>query len=871
MLKNLCISYILLLLSLTSVCGQEATFKGRVVDEIMEPVEGANLFVKGYEIGTITDENGKFEFKVPAGQDISVQFSHVSLKNKEVKINIDANEQLYLTVTLYFSSFDVVEISEKKNFNMTTVPKIDPGLLPSVSGNFEDIVKSFIGVSSNNELTANYNVRGGNYDENLIYVNDIEIYRPMIARAGQQEGLSFIHSELVDNVDFSAGGFSARYGDKLASVLDIEYKEPDDSATILSATGSLMGGQVAFGKEINPRFNFLVGGRVRANAYLLNSLPVEGEYRPFFADLQTLTRFKYSEDWKFSLLTHYSNNRYRVIPQNRETSFGTVNQALSLRVFFEGQEVTAFETFTGALSLETTDETREVNWKFITSAFISDETESFDVLGQYFINELETDLGSEELGDSTSNIGIGSFLNHARNRLNIFVWNAYFKGDWDYQLKNKNHSGKLFWGGRVQYENVLDQLSEWEYLDSAGYSLPQTPSDEVQLFEVLRTDNSVESVRTTAYIQNRFNFNFDKESLYSFYQKDSLGNEVKALDTLIKSESSLGLDFGVRGGYWSFNDEPWITPRVSLSYQPRWYFMDKDKVYRRLVLFRFATGLYYQPPFFREIRDIFGNINPNVKAQKSLHVVAGSDIYVNIWDRPFKLTTELYYKYLWDVNPYEIDNVRLRYYADNNARAFAYGADFAINGEFVPGVESWFKIGLLRTKEDLLDDFYYIRTNAAGDTIIPGFTNDQVAVDSIRKEPGFIPRPTDQLLSISLLFQDNMPGFEALKVQLNTLFGTPLPFGPPTYDRYKDTLRTSSYFRVDIGFSYDFLHNKPVDQRKPFFKKFEDIRLSFEVFNLLNINNTINYLWLQDVSGRNYAIPNSLTVRRLNLSLLFRF
>lgn len=850
---------------------QKATFKGRVVNPLLEPVEGANIYIKGYEIGTSSDASGKFEIQVPADQNMYVLFSHVSLKDKEVSINIPEGDELYLTVTLSFSSLDVVEITEKKNYNMTSIPTIKAQQLPTPSGNFEDLVKSFIGVSSNNELTANYNVRGGNYDENLIYVNDIEIYRPMIARAGQQEGLSFIHSELVENVEFSAGGFEARYGDKLASVLDITYKEPEDSSTIFSGTGSLMGAQLAFGKKITPRFNFLVGGRVRANAYLLNSLPVQGEYRPFFADFQTLSRFKVTEEWQLSFLTHYSNNRYRVIPSNRETSFGTVNQALSLRVFFEGQEVTAFETFTGALSLETIDDKREVNWKFITSAFLSDESEQFDVLGQYFINELETDLGSEELGDSTSNIGVGSFLNHARNRLNVFVWNGYFKGDWDYEFKNNKHSGKMFWGGRVQYENVLDILSEWEYIDSAGYSLPQTPSNEIQLFEVIKTNNTVESVRSSAYFQNRFNFNYDRESVYSFQMVDSLGEPYKKLDTLIKSQSSLGLDLGIRGGYWTFNKEPWFTPRASLSYQPRWYFMKNNKVYRRLVLFRFASGLYYQPPFFREIRDVFGNINPDVKAQKSFHLVAGTDIFIDLWDRPFKLTTEAYYKYLWDVNPYEIDNVRLRYYAENTARAYAYGADFAINGEFVPGIESWFKVGLLRTREDILNDFYYVRLNAADDTIVPGFSSDQEAVDSIRNEPGFIPRPSDQLLSVALVFQDNMPGFEALKVQLNTLFGTPLPFGPPDYNRYKDTLRTKSYFRVDIGFSYDFLHNKPKSSRKPVFKKFEDIRLSFEVFNLLDINNTINYLWLQDVSGRNYAIPNSLTVRRLNLSLLFRF
>lgn len=853
---------------------------GKVVDDIfLDPIKDVNVKVKETGRGTTTNANGVFELTFSSNEKYTLEFTHVSFIKKSLVINPKDIEGNVIDVRLMGRNIiiDPINVSEKrKGSGFRRMPGIPPSLLPNPTMDFSGIVKSFIGVSSSNELTANYNVRGGNFDENLVYVNDVAIYKPQLARAGQQEGLSFIHSELVDNVQFSAGGFQARYGDKLSSVLDVTYREPTEKFAA-SVIPSFMGVQSHIEGRPAKRISYLAGFRLRANSYILGGLETEGEYKPLFMDFQTVTNFHVTENFKVSVLTHYANNKYRVVPQNRETNFGTINQALSLRVYFEGQEVTQFETFTGAVSFDFVKKDSEnedkLRTKLILSSFISDESETFDVLGEYFINELETDLGSEELGDSSANIGIGAFLDHARNELNVRTGNFSYLSTYNLDLENENSSGQLYWGARYRYQFVNDYLREWHMVDSAGYSVPQGDPNKVELYEVIRADNQMESHKATAYFQNHMDFRYPGVKTVHYKIKDSLGNKIKK-DTTIESSSYFSYDLGVRGGYWSYNDEFWLTPRASINFRPKTYFYREidSSIIRRPVNFRLSTGLYYQPPFFRSIRDLYGNLHPEVKAQKSLHVVLGADAYFNLFKRPFKFIAEAYYKYLWDVNPYEVDNVRVRYYANNDAKAYAYGLDFGVNGQLIPGIESWLKLGFLQTREDLLHDDYYLYLNSSGDTIIPGYTADNEPVDSLLQSPGYIPRPSDKLFNISLLFQDNMPGFEALSVQLNLQYGTGLPYGPPDYKRYKDTLRTKSYFRVDIGFSMDFLYwrkNKEVHEYKmPWLK---DFQLSFEVFNLLNINNTVNYLWLQDISGRYYSIPNNLTGRRFNLKLIARF
>ena len=476
---------------------------------------------------------------------------------------------------------------------------------------------------------------------------------------------------------------------------------------------------------------------------------------------------------------------------------------------------------------------------------------------------------------------MGCWIN-ARNDLDVWIGNVYHDGRYTFNRKSDStesrvKSTELFWGAKFQLEQFNDELSEWNLIDSAGYSIPQGSPDLVELKEVIKQNNFVENTRTTGYVQlsrNILRYKSHPVDLKRKVKTDTGQYFITYRDTLENSPGKFSFNLGTRAGYRSFNDEWWVTPRASFTYNPRTYFITEDTtLMRRNVQFRLASGLYYQPALYRTMRNIFGSINPDIVSQKSWHNVAGADAYFNLWGRPFKLTSEVYYKYMWDVVPYEIDNVRIRYYGENNAIAYAYGADAKINGEFVPGVESFFRIGYLSTKEDILDDFYYLYLNSDGDTIRPGYTVNDVATDSIYVEPGFIPRPTDQTLTFSVFFQDKMPKYENIKVSASLLMGTPLPYGPPTYERYKDVLRTKSYLRLDLGFMYDIVNPETPERYKdkPFLSKFEQMTLSLDAFNILGVNNIISYQWLQDIAGRYYAIPNHLTGRRINLRFIVKF
>ncbi len=859
--------------------GQSVRLSGTCVGKKNIPIQGVTIkLITGNKIqNQVTDSLGFYSFFVQTGDSVKLTFVYDDLK--EVRnVFIQQNEDVRIPA-VYFPVLPQKEItflqSKVDPFTIDKMPLID---FQKLSGGVERALVLTTAATSNNELTSNYNVRGGNYDENLVYVNGFLVYRPFLTRSGQQEGMSFIHSSLVESVRFSAGGFDAQYGDRLSSVLDITYNTPKKFGA--SALASLLGVEAHAEQEVSHRFNYLVGARYRSNGYLLNSLPAKGSYNPVFADAQMLLNYNLNEKLTLSFLGHYSSNDFRFSPETSETDFGTANEAYSFRIYFDGQEKTRFQTMMGGLALKWVPSKR-TKLDFYASAFNSDEREYFDIQGQYYINELETDPSKEEYGDSIAVLGVGTFLNHARNRLNATIFSVYHNGEHQLFSNFTNASNKTFkvstlkWGVQFQQDQFTDVLSEWKMIDSAGYSLPQASPNQVELFETIKGNLKLSTFRISGFTQwntSWSNLKKDYKVVLSKKIKKGDSKETKTYESVIpESSSKFALALGIRGGYTQINNEPYITPRVSLTYFPRSYMVKEERIVRRSMSYRFSSGLYYQPPFYREFRTFDGQLRTNVKSQKSLHIVAGTDYYFNMWGRekPFKLTGELFYKYLWDVNPYEIDNVRTRYFAENNAVAYAYGVDMNIYGEFVKGIESFFKMGILSTYEDLKNDSYKEYYNAAGEKIIFGFSEDQVVVDSATIYPGFIPRPTDQIFTFGALVQDQMPGLENFTVQMGLQFGSPLPYGPPDNDRYKDVLRMKSYFRVDLGLSYDFMKTKK--QKVTFWtKNFTDAIVSLEVFNLLGIKNVLSKQWIQDVEGRYYSIPNYLTARRFNLKLIVR-
>ena len=859
------------------VFGQQKQLGGFCVDKKGNPIE--NVFVK---ISTspiqevYTDSKGKYEFSVQIGDSLKIvcQANEITIK-KEVYVSSRLKKLPSISFPILVQQ-GVTVIKERENpFELETLPLVDAQKL---TGSIERSLVLTTAATSNNELTTNYNVRGGNYDENLVYVNGFLVYRPFLTRSGQQEGMSFIHSSLVESVRFSAGGFDAQYGDKLSSVLDITYKKPTSFKSSLMI--SLLGAEAHAEQKVGKKFDYIVGARYRSNGYLLNALPTQGSYNPVFSDAQISTNFSIKENLVFSTLLHYSSNNYRFSPETSETDFGTANEAYSFKIYFDGQEQTKFETMMGGLSLKW-KASEKTDIDFYATAFQTTEREYFDIQGQYFINELETDPSKEEYGDSIAVLGIGTFLNHARNKLNANIINIYHNGRHELfngfsdqaRLKFKNRH--LKWGLSFQMDQFNDVLSEWRMIDSAGYSVPQTNPSQIELFEVIKGELSLNNQRYTGFIQYNASWSRTKKNVIITrpYKIGEHGQKKKLFctDTIAESNSKWALSVGTRGGYTTINEELYFTPRAALIYYPKSYLAQNNQIYKRNVSYRLSSGMYYQPPFYREFRYFDGSLRTDVKAQKSVHVVAGTDFFFNMWQRemPFKFTGEVFYKYLWDVNPYQIENVRTRYYADNNAIAYAYGLDLNIHGEFVKGIESFFKLGFLSTKEDILDDQYMEYYNASGERIIFGYSEDQAVVDSATIFPGYIPRPTDQLFNFGALVQDQMPGLESFTVQMGMQFGTRLPYGPPDPTRYKDTLRMKSYFRVDLGMSYDFLGKSK--SRHEFWKKnFSQALISLEIFNLLGINNVLSKQWIQDVSGKYYSIPNYLTQRRFNLKLILR-
>ncbi len=803
-----------------------ATVYGVVKDSLGEEIADVSVLIAGEKTAVLTKENGTYSISVPVDKEFILAFSYAGHSPYHTRMGPFKEGQKYqLNVTLNFTvNLDVFNYVEQNrggagviNINIKEIKQ-----LPNISGSFEQVLKTLPGVTSNNELSSQYNVRGGNYDENLVYVNDIEIYRPFLPRSGQQEGLSFIHTELVQNIKFSAGGFEARYGDKLSSVLDIKYKDPKKFAA--SGNVSLLGAQSHIeGASKNLRFTYLLSARYWSNQYVLATLDDKGDYRPSFSDVQTLLTWHINSSISVSALGSYARNRYLVIPQTRETTFGTVKQAMSLKMFFDGQDLMEYQTATGALSLLVTPN-RFTTLKLIGSIFNSNEAELYTVEGAYRLEEVETNFGNDNFGKARATKGIGYFLNNARNRINATVYNVGHRG---YYTKGA-HS--MQWGAQFQGEHIIDKLNEWNYKDSLGFGQPSQVGGMPVVLDYLNSRNELISHRVSGYVQNTQKLNKDY---------------------------NLQVTYGLRTNWWSYNNENVVSPRVQFSFEPNRKHnravrgKQKEGKLKKDINVKAAWGYYYQPPFYRELRRFDGTLNPNIKAQKAIHYVLGADMIFTMWNRPFKLFGEAYYKQLENLIPYEIDNVRIRYYADNIAVGYATGLDFRINGEIVKGAESWASLSIMQTQEKIPSA---VITDASGNRITPGY----------------IPRPTDQRATFSMFFQDYLRGNDKYKVNLTLVFGTGLPFGPPDRNRYGDTLRLPSYKRVDIGFLRVLVDEK--DTNKKGWKRYvKSAWIGVDVFNLLDINNTISHIWIEDIEGRTWAVPNYLTTRRVNLRLQANF
>ncbi len=811
---------------------QTATLSGKVIDDDGNPIPDVQVAILGSTTESVfTDSSGKYLLTIPAGNEIEIIFNNLSYNSVKQKINPKSGEKITINPKLKFKN-ELVEVKITDENRKQDIIFIQSKDYFKLAGPNPDISKLLLsqglGVQSSNELSSAYSVRGGNYDENLVYVNDVEVFRPQLARSGQQEGLSFPNPDMVSSINFSSGGFEAKYGDKLSSVLDVTYRKPRNFSSTVS--GGLLGGSVHL-QDIskNKLFSWQVGGRYRSTQYLLKTLDTKGEYKPSFYDIQSLMNFAITEKFSIEVLANITGNKYLVKPSDRETTFGTFNQALRFKVYFDGQEISKYNTYFGALSA-TYKPTSNLQLKFITSAYKDYEDETFTVQGQYYIDELNTDFGSSGFGNVAFNRGVGTYINHGRNYLDATILNAEHKGK---LLIKKNQ--QLLWGARVQHEIINDKLSEWNYLDSAGYSIPNSNPNSVDLPYVLKTKNYVESTRLMGY-----------------------GEYI--INKQLRDTSTLTLTAGVRSNFWTFNQQNVVSPRVTVAYDPNW---KKDWV------FRASYGYYYQPPFYRDMRGLSGKIDSNIKAQQSIHYVLSSDLNFKIWSRGFKFMGALYYKDLKNLIPYDIDNVRIRYYAQNNSSGYATGLDMRLNGEFIKGTESWISMSVMQTREKINGLGSYSYTDVNGAAWYPGTSVTQVK-DSVFNKKGYIPRPTDQLVTFNMFFQDYLPKLPKCKMYLSLIYGSGLPV---TIVGKKflmsDNFRFPSYKRVDIGFSYDI-----VKEDKPLTNKFRFIKaawISLEVWNLLGINNTVSYTWIKDVTNRQYAIPNYLTNRQLNIKLQVKF
>jgi hypothetical protein len=822
-------SFLLAFLLLTSLAGfsqkKTGTIRGLVFDENEQPLANVSVIVLGQQTGIITNDSGYFRLKVAADRAIALIFSYTGYKT--IQQNYLLNEGEEETVAIHMetgaATLQEVIVSDQRERNETGLIRPNPKTIiniPAPVGGVESMIKVIVG--SNNELTSQYNVRGGSYDENLIYVNDFEIFRPYLVNSGQQEGLSFINPFLVRNINFYNGGFQAKYGDKMSSVLDIQYIKPrafGGSAYV----GLLEQGFHVEGITAKNKFSYLLGARNRTNRNLLSKQETTGNYVPSSGDVQALFNYTFSSNWQAEALINLSRTRFSLQPEFSQITssifspYFTAN--LGVDIYFEGREKDEYDTKMTGLAF-TYQPYRALKLKFLASRFENNETENRDIAGAYIFGDRDFDKTSSTFGLIVNPLGAGINLDYARNSLDIRNYNFSHKGNFDH---NKH---RFQWGLGYDRTSIRDKLNEWQYQDSAGYSLPYVPGA-LTMYSVIRSNASIDINKFNGFVQDNMAFT--------------------------KNNNTFSLQAGLRLNYNDLNNELLISPRAGGSWKPAW---------KRDVIFRVAAGAYHQPPFYRELRRYDGTVNLALKAQKSWQGVAGFDYNFTGWNRPLRFTTEAYYKEMSDVVPYDIDNVRMRYFGENSAKAYATGIEMRLFGEVVKDAESWLSIGLMRTKENLEGDFY------------KEYTLDSLnkPVDSVVVEGGWLRRPTDRLITVGMFFQDYLSTNKNFKVYISTIYGSNLPYNIPGSVKYRNALQIQPYIRMDVGFSALLLDGDKASRRSHSpFRNFDNIWASLEVFNLIDRPNTISFMLIKDFANNTFAMPNRLTPRLLNFKLVARW
>lgn len=810
-----------------------AYVSGNVIDENEDPVAAVTVTILGKQNGIVSSDSGKFQIEVPSEKAFALVFTHTGFHDQQKDFYLSPGEKEHITVKLIRSSetLQTVVINNEKERKETGLIKINPEsaiTAPGAISGVEGVIKTLVG--SNNELTSQYAVRGGNYDENLIYINDFEIYRPYLIRNGEQEGLSFINPELVKNIDFYTGGFQAKYGDKISSVLDIQYKKP------ASFSGSvyislLEQGLHLEGLSKNKKLSYLFGIRSKTNRYLLSSQETKGNYIPSAADLQAYLTYQLSEKLQLEVLGVISGSKFTLNPESAQKSTAVFSPLftanLGLDIFFEGQEKDTYKSNLAGISLNQFIN-RKVKLKWMFSRYGDIENENVDITGAYLFGERSFDKTKPDFGKITNPLGAGIYQNYIRNDLNIAVYTLSHKGTYS--------MGKHFlqWGLSFDHSAITDHINQWERQDSAGYSLPFNPS-QLNLSSVLKSHENLSVDKYTGYIQDNIHF--------------------------VHARNDVTIEGGIRFNYDALNEEFLLSPRAQISYKPDW---------KRDIIFKASAGIYEQPPFYREMRKPDGTINTNLKSQKSIQYVAGFDYHLSNANIPMRITTEAYFKSLWDVDPYDINNLQINYLGENIARAYATGIETRVFTELVKDAESWFSIGISQSKENLNNDYYYIYKNKSG-AVINSQTTDQVVTDSVRTEIGWIRRPSDRLITMGLFLQDYLSTNKNFKVHLNLIYGSNMSYSIPGSMKYRNALIIEPYIRADIGFSALLLSDKSHRRSHSPFRSFDNIWASLEIFNLIDRANTISYQLIKDFANDTFSIPNRLTPRLINFKLLAKF
>ena len=778
------ILFVLFLMVTQVAIGQSFTLQGKVSDKDGNPIELASVMVVSQGKLAMTNLKGEFHMQLHSADSVKVRFSMIGYKSKERVLRRPQGKQTMLVQLLDDNEMQEVVVEGKTKQHGTTeeldVDKVKQG--PSASGNaVEEMVQTQAGVSTHSELSSQYNVRGGTFDENSVYINNIEVYRPFLVRSGQQEGLSIINPDMVQSVGFSTGGFEAKYGDKMSSALDITYKRP--KRTEASLTASLLGASAYLGIA-SKKFTWTNGVRYKTNRYLLGSLQTKGEYKPSFLDYQTYLSWQPSKRWQIDFIGNISDNHYNFQPEDRETNFGTLQNVKKFRVYFDGQEKDLFRTYFGSLSI-TRHLSPRTDVSLLASAFSTREQERYDIQGQYWLTQTET----------SENLGVGTYMQHSRDYLKANVKSLKL------MLQHRMGKHKIEGGVTYKVEQVKENSAEYEYRDSAGYNVPHTGRD-LRMIYALRAKNELNAKRTESYLQDTWNFQ----------TRDS----VPTLFTF---------NYGVRFAHWSFNGESIVSPRASLTITP-----GKNRNFS----FRIAGGLYYQAPFYKELRDTsvvngitYATLNQSVRSQRSIHALASMSYRFEMMGRPFKFTAEAYYKALSQLVPYSVDNVKVTYYGDQQATGHATGLDLKLFGEFVPGTDSWLTLSVMNTR---------MRLNGKS-----------------------IPLPTDQRYALNLYFTDYFPGTTRWRMSLKLAYADGLPFATPHQELENNSFRAPAYKRADIGMSYRLIGS---DNRRN--SVFKNVWLGLDCLNLFGINNVNSYYWVTDIAGQQYAVPNFLTGRQIN-------